>query len=130
MAFDYDLIAIGGGSGGIGTLNRAGSYGAKCLVIERDPVLGGTCVNRGCVPKKAMWYGASMAHALHDAKGYGFDVTVSGFDWTAFVENAKHTFPTSTTPTQSILAKITWNLPTVMRVLMVRIRLLSMARKK
>ena len=86
MAFDYDLIAIGGGSGGIGTLNRAGSYGAKCLVIERDPVLGGTCVNRGCVPKKAMWYGASMAHALHDAKGYGFDVTVSGFDWTAFVK--------------------------------------------
>lgn len=86
MAFDYDLISIGGGSGGIGTLNRAGSYGAKCLVIERDPVLGGTCVNRGCVPKKAMWYCASLAHALHDAKGYGFDVSVAGFDWTAFVE--------------------------------------------
>lgn len=85
MAFDYDLLAIGGGSGGIGTLNRAGSYGAKCLVIERDPVLGGTCVNRGCVPKKAMWYGASLAHALHDASGYGFDLKVSGFDWSAFV---------------------------------------------
>ena len=85
MAFDYDLISIGGGSGGIGTLNRAGSYGAKCLVIERDPVLGGTCVNKGCVPKKAMWYGASLAHALHDAKDYGFDVSASGFDWNAFV---------------------------------------------
>ncbi len=85
MAFDYDLISIGGGSGGIATLNRAGSYGAKCLVIERDSVLGGTCVNRGCVPKKAMWYGASLSHALHDASDYGFDVTVGKFDWTAFV---------------------------------------------
>jgi len=86
MAFDYDLISIGGGSGGIGTLNRAGMYGAKCLVIERDPVLGGTCVNRGCVPKKAMWYGASLSHAVHDAADYGFDVTVGKFDWGAFVK--------------------------------------------
>lgn len=86
MAFDYDLISIGGGSGGIGTLNRAGMYGAKGLVIERDSVLGGTCVNRGCVPKKAMWYGASLAHALHDASDYGFDVTVGDFNWGAFVE--------------------------------------------
>lgn len=86
MAFDYDLISIGGGSGGIGTCNRAGSYGAKCLVIERDSVLGGTCVNRGCVPKKAMWYGAHLAHATHDAKHYGFDVTPGKFNWGAFVE--------------------------------------------
>lgn len=83
---DYDLIAIGGGSGGIATANRAGSYGARCLVIESDDVLGGTCVNRGCVPKKAMWYGGAMAHALRDAEGYGFDVTVNGFDWGALVE--------------------------------------------
>jgi len=84
--FDYDLIAIGGGSGGIATCNRAGSYGARCLVIESDEVLGGTCVNRGCVPKKVMWYGGAMAHALRDAAGYGFDVTVNGFDWQALVE--------------------------------------------
>ncbi len=85
-SFDYDLIAIGGGSGGIATCNRAGLYGARTLVIESDPVLGGTCVNRGCVPKKAMWYGASMAHALRDAPAYGFDVTVNGFSWGALVE--------------------------------------------
>ena len=84
--YDYDLIAVGGGSGGIATANRAGSYGAKCLVIESDAVLGGTCVNRGCVPKKVMWYGGAMAHALRDAQGYGFDVTVNGFDWTELVE--------------------------------------------
>jgi len=75
--YDYDLIAVGGGSGGIATANRAGSYGAKCLVIESDPVLGGTCVNRGCVPKKVMWYAGAMAHALRDAEGYGFDVNTS-----------------------------------------------------
>ena len=84
--FDYDLISVGGGSGGIATANRAGSYGARSLVIESDEVLGGTCVNRGCVPKKVMWYGGAMAHALRDAEGYGFDVTVNGFDWTALVE--------------------------------------------
>ena len=83
--YDYDLIAIGGGSGGIATCNRAGMYGARCLVIESDAVLGGTCVNRGCVPKKVMWYGGAMAHSLRDAEGYGFDVTVNGFDWTALV---------------------------------------------
>ena len=84
--YDYDLIAVGGGSGGIATANRAGSYGARCLIIESDPVLGGTCVNRGCVPKKVMWYAGATAHALRDASGYGFDVTVNGFDWSALVE--------------------------------------------
>ncbi len=85
-SYDFDLIAIGGGSGGIATCNRAGSYGARTLVIESDPVLGGTCVNRGCVPKKVMWYGGAMAHALRDAEGYGFDVTVNGFSWEHLVE--------------------------------------------
>jgi len=84
--YDYDLIAIGGGSGGIATCNRAGMYGARSLVIESDPVLGGTCVNKGCVPKKVMWYAGATAHALRDAVGYGFDVTVNNFDWTALVE--------------------------------------------
>ena len=84
--YDFDLIAIGGGSGGIATCNRAGSYGARTMVIESDPVLGGTCVNRGCVPKKAMWYGAVMAHAIRDAKGYGFTVKNEGFSWEHLVE--------------------------------------------
>ena len=56
------------------------------LLVERDARLGGTCVNRGCVPKKVMWYGANVAHMLHDAPGYGFDVSVNGFDWHALVQ--------------------------------------------
>lgn len=87
MSKDYDLLAIGAGSGGIATANRAASYGARCAVVESDERLGGTCVNRGCVPKKVMWYGASMAHALAESKGYGFDVKVNGFNWTQLVQD-------------------------------------------
>jgi len=89
-SYDLDLIAIGGGSGGIATCNRAGSYGASTMVIESDPVLGGTCVNRGCVPKKVMWYGGAMAHALRDAEGYGFDISVKGFSWEHLVEKREN----------------------------------------
>jgi len=85
MAYDYDLIAIGGGSGGIALSNRAASYGARCLIIEKDTVMGGTCVNRGCVPKKAMWYSADMAHQIRNAPAYGFDVAQAKFDWNTFV---------------------------------------------
>lgn len=85
MSTHYDLIAIGAGSGGLSVANRAASYGARCAIIERDERLGGTCVNRGCVPKKVMWYGASMAQAVKDAGGYGFDVSLNGFDWSALV---------------------------------------------
>ena len=85
MTTHYDLIAIGGGSGGLSVANRAAGYGAKCAIVEFDR-MGGTCVNRGCVPKKVMWYGATMAHWLKDAKGYGFDVEVKGFDWSALVK--------------------------------------------
>ncbi|HMX15063.1 MAG TPA: FAD-dependent oxidoreductase, partial [Thauera aminoaromatica] len=52
---EYDLIAIGGGSGGVATARRAAEYGARVLLIEAAR-LGGTCVNVGCVPKKVMWY--------------------------------------------------------------------------
>lgn len=70
-----DYIVIGGGSGGIGSANRAAMYGAKVVVIEGNE-LGGTCVNVGCVPKKIMWYGAQIADILKlYAKDYGFDVT-------------------------------------------------------
>ncbi|WP_233279553.1 glutathione-disulfide reductase [Acidihalobacter yilgarnensis] len=78
----FDLIAIGGGSGGLSVTERAARYGARCAVIESRR-LGGTCVNVGCVPKKIMWYGASLAHALEDARGYGFTVGETGFDWAA-----------------------------------------------
>jgi len=76
----YDLIAIGGGSGGLSVAERAARYGARCAVVESGR-LGGTCVNVGCVPKKVMWYGAELAHALRDAPDYGFDLDRRGFDW-------------------------------------------------
>ncbi|MCB1741260.1 MAG: glutathione-disulfide reductase [Gammaproteobacteria bacterium] len=80
MSKTYDFLVLGGGSGGIAAAVRAASYGARCAVVE-SARLGGTCVNVGCVPKKVMWYGASLAHALHDAPGYGFSVDVRGHDW-------------------------------------------------
>ena len=80
MAKHYDLIAIGGGSGGLSVAERAASYGARCAVIETGR-LGGTCVNVGCVPKKIMWHTAHLAHALDDASGYGFKLDYFDFDW-------------------------------------------------
>ncbi|MDH5435963.1 MAG: glutathione-disulfide reductase [Gammaproteobacteria bacterium] len=80
MAKHYDLISIGAGSGGLSAAEMGAKHGAKCAVIEKNK-LGGTCVNVGCVPKKIMWYGASIAHALEDASGYGFDITKNNFDW-------------------------------------------------
>ncbi len=84
MPKHYDLIAIGGGSGGLSVAQRAATHGARCALVEFGR-LGGTCVNRGCVPKKIMWYGASLAHTLGEAADYGFDVTSNGFDWAALV---------------------------------------------
>ena len=82
MSHDYDLVVIGGGSGGVATAVRAQSYGARVAVIE-DHRLGGTCVNVGCVPKKVMWYAASLAHMLDDAPDYGFHLERRGLDWAA-----------------------------------------------
>ncbi|MEN9705624.1 MAG: hypothetical protein RLZZ393_1503 [Pseudomonadota bacterium] len=80
MSNDYDLIVIGGGSGGLAAAQRAAEYGARALIIE-SARLGGACVNVGCVPKKVMWNAAQIAHALHDAPEYGFDAQVRGHDW-------------------------------------------------
>ncbi|MEW8084095.1 MAG: glutathione-disulfide reductase [Candidatus Thiodiazotropha endolucinida] len=80
MTKQYDLIAIGAGSGGLSVAERAAKYGAKCAAVEAKRI-GGTCVNLGCVPKKVMWYGAGIAHTLHDATDYGFDIDVKGFSW-------------------------------------------------
>ena len=76
----FDLISVGGGSGGLACAQRAAEYGAKAAVIEPDR-LGGTCVNVGCVPKKVMWNAASVALSLTDANDYGFNVTLGGSDW-------------------------------------------------
>ena len=80
MTQHYDLIAIGGGSGGLSVAERAARYGKKCAVVEKGR-LGGTCVNVGCVPKKVMWFGASIAHVLENATGYGFTIGGTQFDW-------------------------------------------------
>ena len=80
MTASFDLIVIGGGSGGLAHAQRAAEYGARAAVIESGP-LGGTCVNVGCVPKKIMWYTAHHAHMLEHASDFGFDVSVNGHVW-------------------------------------------------
>ncbi|CAD5249969.1 glutathione oxidoreductase [Alteromonas sp. 38] len=81
----FDYICIGGGSGGIASANRAAKHGKKAAIIEAKDI-GGTCVNVGCVPKKAMWYGAQVAEAIHRyAPEYGFDITVNHFSWDSLI---------------------------------------------
>ncbi|MCP4043193.1 MAG: glutathione-disulfide reductase [Gammaproteobacteria bacterium] len=80
MGKHYDLISIGGGSGGLSVAERAACYGAKCAVIETEE-LGGTCVNMGCVPKKVMWNAANLSHFLNDAEDYAFGVNRGEFNW-------------------------------------------------
>ena len=84
--FDFDYICIGGGSGGIASANRASMHGQKVAIIEAKS-LGGTCVNVGCVPKKAMWYAGQIADALRYAPDYGFDAPLKKFSWEKLVES-------------------------------------------
>lgn len=87
MTKHYDYIVIGGGSGGIASANRAALYGKKCALIEMGE-MGGTCVNRGCVPKKVMWYAAQIAETLqHYAPDYGFNLSLQSFDWQSLIKN-------------------------------------------
>ncbi|WP_163133998.1 glutathione-disulfide reductase [Agarivorans sp. Alg241-V36] len=82
---EFDYLCIGAGSGGIASANRASMHGQKVALVEARHV-GGTCVNVGCVPKKAMWFGAQVAEAIHRyAPDYGFDVQVNKFDWSTLV---------------------------------------------
>jgi glutathione reductase (NADPH) len=84
MADDFDLIVIGGGSGGLACAQRAAEYGARALLVEYGR-LGGTCVNVGCVPKKIMWNAAQLAEGRHDAPDYGFEPGPAGHDWATLV---------------------------------------------
>ncbi len=87
MMKHYDYLAIGAGSGGIASVNRAAQYGQRCALVEAGP-LGGTCVNLGCVPKKVMWHAAQIAEAIHRyAPDYGFETTLDRFDWATLVAN-------------------------------------------
>jgi glutathione reductase (NADPH) len=80
MSYDFDLFVIGGGSGGIATARRAAEYGAKVGVAEYSK-LGGTCVNRGCIPKKLMVYASHFPELFTDAEGYGWSAVKSQLDW-------------------------------------------------
>ena len=82
-AYDYDLFVIGAGSGGVRAARMAAMSGAKVAVAEESRI-GGTCVIRGCVPKKFMVYAAEFAQAFEDAKGYGWTMGEPAFDWTEF----------------------------------------------
>jgi glutathione reductase (NADPH) len=84
--YDFDLFTIGAGSGGVAASRRAGSYGARVAVCEESRV-GGTCVIRGCVPKKLLVYGAQFADAFADAVGFGWAPQLPSFDWAKLIAN-------------------------------------------
>lgn len=84
MSFDYDLFVIGGGSGGVRAARIAASeHGAKVALAE-EYRMGGTCVIRGCVPKKLMVFASEFPGAVADAQAYGWDAQIGAFDWAAF----------------------------------------------
>lgn len=86
MAYDYDLFVIGAGSGGVRAARIAASHGAKVAIAEESRY-GGTCVIRGCVPKKLLVYGSRFADEFHDAAGFGWQVDAPRFDWSTLIAN-------------------------------------------
>src|SRR5918911_2095044 len=82
--YDFDMFTIGAGSGGVASSRRAGSYGARVAICEELRV-GGTCVLRGCVPKKLLVYGVHFAEEFHDAAGYGWEVGPRTLDWAKLI---------------------------------------------
>ena len=76
--YDFDMFTIGAGSGGVASSRRAGAYGARVAICEELRV-GGTCVLRGCVPKKLLVYGAQFADAFADAEGFGWTVNIATY---------------------------------------------------
>jgi glutathione reductase (NADPH) len=85
MSYDFDLFVIGAGSGGIATARRAAEYGAKVGIVESGR-LGGTCVNRGCIPKKLMVYASHFPAQFEEAQGYGWSAVESSLDWPYMVK--------------------------------------------
>jgi len=84
--YDYDLFVIGAGSGGVSASRRAAVFGAKAIICEEYRV-GGTCVIRGCVPKKLFTYAAHYAEDFEDAVGFGWQEAHPGFDWPTLIAN-------------------------------------------
>ena len=88
MKYDYDLFVIGAGSGGVRAARIASLAGARVAIAEEYRI-GGTCVIRGCVPKKLLVYGAEFAQNFADAKGYGWTVGNAVFDWATLRDNVQ-----------------------------------------
>ena len=86
MAHDYDLFVIGAGSGGVRAARRAAEAGARVAIAEADRV-GGTCVIRGCVPKKLLVYASQFPEAFEDSAGFGWSIGSSRFDWPTLIAN-------------------------------------------
>lgn len=86
MSFDFDLLVIGAGSGGVRASRMAAARGVKVAVVEGAP-LGGTCVNLGCVPKKLYSYASSFPGHFSSSKGYGWSEVSSSFDWEVLKKN-------------------------------------------
>ncbi len=86
MAYDFDLITLGAGSGGVRASRMASGFGARVAVVEESRV-GGTCVIRGCVPKKLLVYAAHFGEDFEDAAGYGWSVADAAFDWPTLIAN-------------------------------------------
>ncbi len=84
--YDYDLITIGGGSGGVRASRLAANFGARVALVEEHR-LGGTCVNAGCIPKKLLSYAAHYAHDFTDAAGFGWSLAQPDFDWARLIAN-------------------------------------------
>ena len=84
--YDYDLFTIGAGSGGVRASRLASTYGARVAIAEEYRV-GGTCVIRGCVPKKLMVYASEFSHMYEDAKGYGWNAAKPEFNWSTLIAN-------------------------------------------
>ena len=82
--YDFDLLTIGAGSGGVAGSRRAAAHGAKVAIVEASRI-GGTCVLRGCIPKKLLVYGAHFGEELEDAAGYGWEIGDSRLDWAKLV---------------------------------------------
>jgi len=86
MSYDYDLFVIGAGSGGVRAARMAAATGARVAIAEDDR-FGGTCVIRGCVPKKFMVYASHFAEIFEDAAGYGWTLGEANFDWPTLIAN-------------------------------------------
>jgi glutathione reductase (NADPH) len=84
--FDADLFVIGGGSGGVRAARIAAGYGAR-VVIAEEYRMGGTCVIRGCVPKKLLVYASHVRHEIEDAAGFGWSIPSATFDWPTLIAN-------------------------------------------